>query len=406
MNNTGERMVFTMGFSSEPCAQLLLDERLWAYYCTETARDMLLHRPPSTIHILTNADLIQLHRLFPDLSLNGERRESAYLEREGGTVRFHLSDFPIESSVQIPGILEVEKDALKLAAEHELFRINGFFYNIIREVFHDPLDSFRQLRDGFIQTVQPVELAAREHPTIALETAKLYSETGFDLDERLDEFLGEVETPSLYRSPDRKVVTSFIDAFSSKRADRVIMLLDRWGVLSQLLPEVSRLKNVSHDKDHHPEGDAFHHTLRCLKCVKKPNPNLMFAILLHDTGKATTMSGGNGFRFPKHSLESRRIAERVLRRLGIAEKDREEILFLVQNHMLLNGIERHPESFQKKVFSSPFFPNLLELYRADIESTFTHVRSYYHVARLYRRLMKKQRLQEQGVYGQPRHARL
>jgi tRNA nucleotidyltransferase/poly(A) polymerase len=406
MNKTGERMVFTMGFSSEPCAQLLLDEGLWAYYCTETARDMLLRRSPTTINILTNADLIQLHRLFPDLSLNGERRESAFLDRDGVRVRFHLSDYPIYRSVQIPGMLEVEKDALKLAAEHELFRINGFFYNIISEVFHDPLDSFRQLRDGLIQTVQPLELAAREHPTIALETAKLYSETGFVLDERLNEFLGEADTPSLYSRPDRNVVMSFIDAFSSKRADWVLTLLDRWGVLTQLLPEVSRLKNVGHDKDHHPEGDAFHHTLRCLKCVKKPNPNLMFAILLHDTGKATTMSGGNGFRFPKHSLESRRIAERVLHRFGIDEQDREEILFLVQNHMLLNDIERRPESFQKRIFSSPFFPNLLELYRADIESTFTHVRSYYHVARLYRRLMKKQRLQEQGVYAHARQARL
>ena len=74
--------------------------------------------------------------------------------------------------------------------------------------------------------------------------------------------------------------------------------------------------------------------------------------------------------------------------------------------MLLNGIERRPESFQKRIFSSPYFPNLLELYRADIESTFTHVRSYYHVARLYRRLMRKQRLQEQGVYSQGGHARL
>jgi tRNA nucleotidyltransferase/poly(A) polymerase len=396
---SGERMVFTMSFSSEPCAQLLLKEGLWAYYCTETARDMLLRETPAAIHILTNADLIQLHLLFPDISLHEDKRESAYLEREGVRVQFHVSDFPIERAVQIPGILEVEKDALRCAAERELFRVNSFFYHIGREVFLDPLDSFRQLREGLIQTVQPVEAAARAHPAIALETARLYSETGFEIDGRLDEFLIEQGPLPLYRKPDRSVVTSFVDSISSKRADQVLMLLDRWGVLESLLPEVSRLKEVDHDKDHHPEGDGFYHTLRCLKCVKKPNPNLMLAILLHDTGKATTMTEGNGFRFPRHSMESRRIAGRVLHRFGVGDEDREEIMFLVQNHMMLNGIERRPESFQKKLFSSSYFPNLLELYRADIESTFTHVRNYYHVARLYRRFMRKKKLQVQGVYG-------
>jgi hypothetical protein len=85
--------------------------------------------------------------------------------------------------------------------------------------------------------------------------------------------------------------------------------------LHALFPTVFRLKEVDHDKDHHPEGDGFHHTLRCLKCVKKPNPNLVLAILLHDTGKATTMTEGNGFRFPRRSMESRRISGRECRRV-------------------------------------------------------------------------------------------
>jgi len=388
-----------MGFeTSEPCAQVLLTEGHWAYYCRETARDMLLRRRPGTINILTNADLFQLSRLFPDLSLEGIGREAAHLVYDGISVRFHVSDFPLENAVRIPGMLGVEKDVLRRAAEHELFRINGFFYNITRGIFHDPLDSYSQLKGGLIQTVQPVERAAQAYPAIALQTAKLYSETGFDLDEKLESFLVEA-APGMYENPNNAIIADFIDTCTSKRAEKALILLDRWGVLEKLLPEISRLKTVSHDKDHHPEGDAYHHTLRCLKCVKKPNPNLMLAILLHDTGKAPTMSGGNGFRFPKHSMESRKIAEQVLRRFGIEERDREEILFLVQNHMILNGIERRPENFQRKIFSSPYFSNLLELYRADIESTYTHVRNYYHVARLYRRLMKKHKFMEQGVYG-------
>jgi hypothetical protein len=133
--------------------------------------------------------------------------------------------------------------------------------------------------------------------------------------------------------------------------------------------------------------------------VKEPNKNLMMAILLHDLGKATTINNGNGFRFPDHANESRKIAGSVLRRWQFDEEDRKEILYLVQNHMMINGIERRPEGFQNKFFSSPFFPNLLELYRADVESTYTHVKNYYHVARLYRKIKRKMKFHRQGVYG-------
>jgi hypothetical protein len=67
--------------------------------------------------------------------------------------------------------------------------------------------------------------------------------------------------------------------------------------------------------------------------------------------------------------------------------------------MMINGIERRPEGFQNRFFSSPYFPNLLELYRADVESTYTQVENYYQVARLYRRIMKKLKFHRQGMYS-------
>jgi UTP:GlnB (protein PII) uridylyltransferase len=202
----------------------------------------------------------------------------------------------------------------------------------------------------------------------------------------------------VYANPNQEMISDFVDSLNSKHAETAVSLLEKWGILEFFVPELVRLKKVFHDKDHHPEGNAFAHTLRCLSCVKEPNKNLMVAILLHDLGKATTRNHGNGFRFPDHATESRRIADRVLRRWQFNEDDRKEILYLVQNHMMINGIERRPEGFQNRFFSSPYFPNLLELYRADVESTYTHVKNYYQVARLYRRIMKKMKHHRQGIY--------
>jgi len=152
------------------------------------------------------------------------------------------------------------------------------------------------------------------------------------------------------------------------------------------------LKLVHQDKDHHPEGNAFRHTLQCMKFVKKPNKNLMMAILLHDTGKATTMSMRTMHRFPNHAYESKVISRDILRRFHFEGRDRDEILFLVDNHMILNGVDRLPQHVLRKIFTSPYFPNLLELYRADIESGYHEIHDYYHVARVYKDFMKKQKL--------------
>jgi tRNA nucleotidyltransferase/poly(A) polymerase len=387
-----------MTFRVEECARRLIEQGFWAFYSAETARDMLLRRNPRYINILTNADLLELSKLFSDLDFREGHPENAYLVHDGLPVRFYISDFPVERTVNIPGGVDIEKEALRKAAHNELFSIHSFFYNIQRDVFHDFLDYYSHLKDGLIHTIGSAAAAVQRHPALALKTVKLFSETGFVIDDGLRGFLSEHVNGALYRDPNPEIIADFIDSLNSKHAETVVARLEEWGILEPFLPELVRLKQVYHDKDHHPEGDAFNHTLRCLGCVKEPNQNLMIAILLHDLGKATTMNDGNGFRFPNHATESRKIAERVLRRWRFNEEDKKEILYLVQNHMMINGVERRPERFQHRFFSSPYFPNLLELYRADVESTYTQVEHYYRVARLYRKIMKKMKFDRQGVY--------
>jgi tRNA nucleotidyltransferase/poly(A) polymerase len=360
---------------------------------------MLLRKSPKKINILTNADLFQLSKLFPEVQFRNGRKENGYLYNSDLPVYFHVSDFPVENTVKIPGIIELEKTVLESAAQRVLFRIDGFFYNVGKEIFHDPLDAYTQLKRGIIQTTKEPDEASRKFPTIALETAKIFGDTGFSIIDNLELFLHEHPGGTVYQTLNEAIIADFLHICSTERAGSAMELLDRWGVIDTLLPEVACLKQVLHDKDHHPEGNAFWHTIRSLKCVKSPNRNLMMAILLHDTGKATTRKEGNGKRFPNHSGESRKIAGNVLRRFHFNKKDTDEILFLVDNHMTLNWIERLPEKSKRQIFSSPYFPNLLELYRADIESGYHNVHNYYRIARRYRTFKRKKRLEEQGIYS-------
>jgi tRNA nucleotidyltransferase/poly(A) polymerase len=376
---------------SEHCGRRLVEHGFSAYYAFSTARDMLLRRSPRSVNVLTDADLAQLSRLFPELQFRQGRSEHAYLYAGGRAVRFYSSDCTADRPVSIPGIADGNHELLRRALRAEPFLTNSFFYDIAESIFHDPLDSYPLLKKGTIRTRRPPARALEEHPNLAVLAARAHTDTGFAIDQALAGMLDRRGNTGGYRAPDGDTVAAFRGMLASRDAYRGMVLLDRWGVLDALLPEVSRLKLVEQDKDHHPEGDAFLHTLHCLQHVKKPSPNLMLALLLHDTGKAVSRSGRISRPFPNHAVESRKIAAQVLDRFQVNGSDREEILFLVQNHMILNRVSSLRGSQRRELLSSPYFPNLLQLFRADIESGFHRAAGYHHAAREYRAFLKEQR---------------
>ncbi len=381
---------------SEQCGHRLVEEGFSAYYAFATARDMLLRRKPRAVNILTGADLTQLSRVFPELQFRRGRSEHAYLPGEVGAVRFYSGDFAADRPVSIPGLADGNHELLSRALRWEPFLVNSFFYGIGEKVYYDPLDSYPTLKMKTIRTRQDTARALEEHPNLALLTARAHVETGFHIADELKERLDGCRNTRIYREPDGETVAAFMGVLASREAYRGMVLLDRWGVLDALVPEVTRLKLVEQDKDHHPEGDAFLHTLHCLQYVKKPSPNLMLALLLHDTGKAVARSGEVASPFPNHAEESRKIAAQVLRRFQVNGEDREEVLFLVANHMILNRISSLQGSQRRGILSSPWFPDLLQLFRADIESGFHRAAGYHHAARVYRAFLKEQR-QYEGI---------
>ncbi len=69
---------------------------------------------------------------------------------------------------------------------------------------------------------------------------------------------------------------------------------------------------------------------------------LFLAVLLHDLGKA--------FRY-HHDREGVRLAENVLDRLGVGGEDRERVLFLVKNHLVMTSLSQRRELTDRKVIT-------------------------------------------------------
>ena len=70
---------------------------------------------------------------------------------------------------------------------------------------------------------------------------------------------------------------------------------------------------------------------------------LMLSVLLHDLGKAYRTD---------HEYHGVDLAEKILDRLGVAGEDRERVLFLIRNHLLMSNLSQRRELSDRKVITN------------------------------------------------------
>ncbi|MEC9227927.1 MAG: HD domain-containing protein, partial [Verrucomicrobiota bacterium] len=124
----------------------------------------------------------------------------------------------------------------------------------------------------------------------------------------------------------------------------ILLQMHELGVLGRYLPEFGRLTcMVQHEYYHRYTADM--HVLQTIKHLddvflkensiassyerelrKNDDPLLLYLILLlHDIGKAEGVNG--------HDVAGARIAKPILERFGIDDKQQEQILFIIRNHL-------------------------------------------------------------------------
>ena len=155
-------------------------------------------------------------------------------------------------------------------------------------------------------------------------------------------------------------------------------------------PEIEILGQADHSKEHHPEGNAWEHTMETFRHRKLFDLRLSLGLLLHDSGKpVATSTGGN--RYDGHAELGEIQARRFLERLGFPPSFTQEVCFLVRNHMLPAALPRLPLFRTEQIMSSPLFPLLMELYRCDESSSFKGLDGYYESSATYQQFLKNKK---------------
>lgn len=230
------------------------------------------------------------------------------------------------------------------AATRRDFTINAIGYDPFAGAVIDPHRGEHDLKAGWLRHVGPafvedplrvlrgVQLASRFDLRLAPETVELCRS--------IESAFGELPRERVWAEWEKWARMSVVPS-------RGLEVLEQTGWIRHF-PEIAALKDCPQEPEWHPEGDVLTHTRLCLDALARiPEWHgsardvkvfLMFAVLTHDFGKATTTQrvekhGRLRWVSPGHDRVSGELAEEFLAGIGAPKRVIQYVRPLVEQHM-------------------------------------------------------------------------
>ena len=252
--------------------------------------------------------------------------------RDQRTGRGHRG-FAVEGDPQLP----VEE-----AARRRDFTVNALLLDPLTGEVLDPWGGLADLRRGVLRAVDPETFA--EDSLRVLRAMQFAARLGFDIDDGTVALCRSLPLDDL---PGERIWGE-IEKLLLK-ADRPSVGFDwglKLGVIEKIFPELHACVGCRQEKEWHPEGDVWVHTLLALDVARREARGLpyakeaavMLAVLCHDFGKPSTTAFVDGrIRSLEHEEAGLAPTESFLDRLKVHTLDgydvRGQVLALVGSHL-------------------------------------------------------------------------
>ena len=242
---------------------------------------------------------------------------------------------------------EVITDAnlsFKEAAIRRDFTINAIGYDFSKKKFLDPFNGIKDLEKKLIKHI--------DDKTFIEDSLRVYRAVGFasrfdfKIEEKTKELCKQIiSSGELEYLPKERIFEELKKLFlKSSRPSVGFELIRQLGIL-KYFPELNALIGCIQDKEYHPEGDVWIHTMMCLdelaRIIREENINdeyrklyLFYGILCHDLGKPFCTQEING-KITSHKHEVLGIEPSIsfLSKLTNEKKFIEIVCTLVKNHL-------------------------------------------------------------------------
>jgi poly(A) polymerase len=353
-----------------------------AFFAGGCVRDLLLGVAPKDFDVATSATPNQIVALFDrTLQVGAHFGVILVVQTEAGeTLSTEVATFRHDGVYldgRRPDAVQFSTDPREDVVRRD-FTINGMLLDPFaapQESVFDFVEGREDLARHRIRTIGDANRRFDEDKLRMLRGIRFAARLGFDLDPKTAAAIHRHAAEIVQVSQER-IREELTHMLTEGHARRAFELLHATGLLSQVLPEVERLRGVEQPPQFHPEGDVWVHTLMLLEELPAGcSATLAWGMLLHDIGKPATFQPpdprkpGDRIRFNGHAEVGVRVAQEILRRLRFSNEDCDQIVSLIQNHMRFGDILQMKQSTLKRFLRLPRFEEHLALHRADCLSS-------------------------------------
>jgi poly(A) polymerase len=336
-------------------------------------RDLLLKREPADYDVTTDATPERVLHLFPDGIGVGAQFGVVLVLRDAGKVEVATFRSDVGySDGRHPDRVVYSKTPQEDVARRD-FTINGLLMRHDTGEVLDYVGGQDDLHARLVRAIGDPQRRFMEDKLRMLRALRFAARFGYAIAPAtfaaIQEHASEIHVVSPERM--REELTKLLTEGAARRG---FELLNDSGLLQQLLPEISAMKDVPQPPEYHPEGDVWIHTRLMLAGLPAGiSPTLAWGVLLHDVGKPPTFrpasATGDRIRFDGHAEVGVKMATAICHRLRFSNDDTQQILALVANHMKFKDVAQMRKSTLKRFVRLPAFSEHLELHRLDCLSS-------------------------------------
>ena len=338
----------------------LTDGGYEAYLVGGCVRDLLIGRKPKDWDLTTNAKPEQIVACFGS--------EETFYENDFGTVtvkndgtsdetyrNVEITPYRLEgkySDKRRPDSVQFS-DKLADDLQRRDFTINAIAYDSIKDNLVDPYKGQDDLKDKLVRAVGQAEERFGEDALRLLRAVRIGTELGFAIESSTAEAISQTAALLGHIAKER-VQTEFSRIIMSDSPLTGIVLLNKLGLLSHVMPELEQGIGCEQNADH--IYHVWEHSLRAVQHAsdRKWPLHVRLGALLHDVGKPATRKWSDenkDWTFYGHDVVGARMAGKMLERLKYSHEIIEKVVKLVRWHLFFTDIDKITLSAVRRIVS-------------------------------------------------------